>query len=101
MNTGTVETTDIFHCAFYLCNGADLCGVRIKHNGRPIGSFQIKGEGLAALDKEYRNGKALVNPLQLRESLNYLRNILFDKLQETGREKNDRKRKNRSAQRAY
>ena len=96
MNTSILETTDIFHGAFHLCNGAELCGITIKHNGRLIGSFRIRGEGLSELDKAYRNGRALVNPLQLRESLNYLRNVLFDKLQETGRERSDRKRKNRS-----
>ena len=98
MNTGSLETTDIFRGAFFLCKGADLCGIRIKHNGRPIASFRIRGQGLDELDKSYRNGDALVNPLQLRESLNHLRNILFDKLQGIGREKSDRKRNNRSPQ---
>ena len=101
MNISSLETTDIFRGAFHLCNGADLCGIRIRHNGRPIASFRFSGAGLAEHDKAYRNGEALVNPLQLRESLNHLRNILFDKLQETGREKSDRKRKNRSAQESY
>jgi hypothetical protein len=41
----------------------------------------------------------MVNPLQLRESLNHLRDILFEKLQENeGRLRYDRKRKNRSHQ---
>ena len=98
MKTGSLETTDIFRGAFFLCKGADLCGIRIKHNGRAIASFRIRGQGLDELDKAYRNGEALVNPLQLRESLNHLRNILFDALQRTGRKKSDRKRKNRSYQ---
>jgi hypothetical protein len=42
----------------------------------------ITGEGLDRLDKQYRVGQALVNPLQLRESLNHLRDVMFEKLRE-------------------
>jgi hypothetical protein len=37
---------------------------------------------LDKLDRDYRSGQALVNPLQFRESLNHLRDILFEKLRE-------------------
>ena len=77
-----LEITDIFKSAYLLCSGADLDGIRFKNNGRRIASFLIKGENLASLDRAYRCGEALVNPLQLRESLNHLRDILFDKLRE-------------------
>jgi len=99
LNTRSLETTDIFRGAFLLCKGGDLCEIRIKNNGRQIASFLIKGNGLDKLDKAYRNGQAMVNPLQLRESLNHLRDILFKKLKENeGRLRYDRKRKNRSHQ---
>ena len=99
MNRDSLETTDIFRGAFFLCNGGDLCGIRIKNNGRPIASFLIAGAGLDQLDRDYRAGKALVNPLQLRESLNHLRDVLFDKLRENkGRTRHDRKAKNRGHQ---
>ena len=99
MNQHSLETTDIFRGAFFLCNGGDLCGIKIKDNGKPIASFLITGDGLDRLDKEYRNGQALVNPLQLRESLNHLRDILFEELRENERRlKNDRKRKDRGGQ---
>ncbi len=107
MERNHVETTDIFRGAFFLCKGGDLCGISIKGNGRRIASFLIQGNGLDKLDKDYRNGQALVNPLQFRESLNHLRDILFEKLRNQdpalrersaaarGRMRNGRKRENR------
>jgi hypothetical protein len=51
---------------------------------------------LDKLDKAYRSGKAQVDPLQFRESLNHLRDILFEKLREHGGgARYDRKRQNR------
>jgi hypothetical protein len=41
---------------------------------------------------DYRRGQALVNPLQLRECLNHLRDVLFEKLRQ-GRMRNDRRSK--------
>ena len=92
----SLETTDIFRGAFLLASGGDLCGIRIKNNGKRIATFLITGAGLDRLDRDYRCGKALVNPLQFRESLNHLRDILFEKLRETGRARDDdRKRGDR------
>jgi hypothetical protein len=85
------ETTDIFIGAFLLCHGGDLLGIRIKDATRGIAAFEISGEGLDRLDREYRSGKALVNPASLRESLNLLRDMLFD-LRETRRRDAPRKR---------
>ena len=99
MNTNSLETTDLFRGAYLLCKGGDLCEIKIKNNGRRIASFLIKGKGLDKQDRAYRNGQAMVNPLQLRESMNHLRDILFEKLQENeGRLRYYRKRKNRSHQ---
>jgi hypothetical protein len=102
VNIISLETTDLFRGAFLLCKGGDLSEIRIKNNGRQIVSFLIKGNGLDKQDRAYRNGHALVNPLQLRESLNHLRDILFKKLRENeGRLRYDRKRKNRNYQESY
>ena len=87
------ETTDIFIGAFFLCKGGDLCGIRIKDAARGIAAFEISGHDLDRLDQEYRSGQALVNPVQLRDSLNLLRDMLFD-LRDT-RRRDDRARKNR------
>jgi len=100
LKANSLETTDIFRGAFFLCQGGELSEIRFRNNGSRIATFLIRGEGLNKLDKAYRNGQALVNPLQFRESLNHLRDILFEKLRETekGRYENDRKRKDRSHQ---
>jgi hypothetical protein len=90
---GTVEVTDLFRGAFLLCSGADLAEVRVRNNGRRIATFLITGPDLDRLDSDYRAGRALVNPLQLRESLNHLRDVMFDKLRNyEGRARDDRKR---------
>ena len=102
MNTGTFETTDLFRGAFFLSMGGKLRTIRIRNNGKLIASFLFTGNDLDQLERKYRSGQALVDPLQYRESLNYLRDILFEKLQENKEQSRyDRKRKNRSAQRAY
>jgi len=93
----SLETTDIFRGAFFLCWGAELSGIRFRNNGKPIATFLITGKELDKLDRDYRSGQALVNPLQFRESLNHLRDILFEKLREgEGRMRNgDRERNHR------
>jgi hypothetical protein len=78
----TVEETDIFKSAYLLCNGGDLSGIRIKPGNRRIAAFTITGCDLEKLEMDYRRGTALVNPLQLRECLNHLRDMLFKRLRE-------------------
>ncbi len=80
-----IETTDIFKGAFLLCSGGDLTAIRIDDNGKRIATFLITGRDLDRLDSDYRCGRALVNPVQLRESLNHLRDIMFEKLRESER----------------
>lgn len=70
------ETTDIFLGAYLLSHGGDLSG--ITFNDRLRATFVIRGEGIHQLDQEYQKGTALVNPVHLRESLNHLRDLLFD-----------------------
>jgi hypothetical protein len=91
------ETTDIFVGAFILSRGGALRGIRIKDATRGIAAFEISGEGLALLDREYRSGQALVNPVDLRESLNMLRDMLFD-LREMRRREDAKPRTNRRHQ---
>ena len=78
----SLETTDIFRGAFLLCSGGDLAEVRVRKNGKRIAMFLITGKSLDKLDRDYRSGRALVNPVQLRESLNHLRDVMFQKLRE-------------------
>jgi hypothetical protein len=86
----TFETTDIFRGAFFLSKGARLSGAYLTEDGRQIVSFRIIGENLEVLDESYRLGKASVDPLRLRESLNHLRDVLFQTLRENERNKKRR-----------
>ena len=107
MKSNSLETTDIFRGAFYLCMGGDLTDIWFKTNGKQIASFLFTGADLSKHDRAYINGRALVNPVQFREALNHLRDVLFDKLREKdpasrkryaatrGRYENDRKRDDR------
>lgn len=78
----SLETTDIFRGAYFLANGGDLAEIRVRKNGRRIAVFLITGKNLDRLDRDYRCGRALVNPVQLRTALNHLRDLMFEKLRE-------------------
>lgn len=73
-------------------------GIRIKDASRGIAAFEISGNNLDRLEQEYQTGKALVNPVHLRESLNMLRDMLFDLRDMRRRTKNDKPRRNRGNQ---
>jgi hypothetical protein len=89
-----VETTDIFIGAFLLSHGGSLSGIRIKDGVKGIAAFQIEGENMERLGGEYWTDQALVNPLRLRDSLNHLRDVLFEFREKGAR--HDSKRENRS-----
>jgi len=92
----SLETTNIFRGAFYLCMGSDFKGIRIRANGRQIATFHFSCKDLHSHDKAYVGGHALVNPVQFREALNHLRDILFEHLRkQEGRYDYDRKREKR------
>ena len=106
MDKNILETTDIFRGAFFLCMGGDLADIRLRpkatpgqvrfrQNGKQIASFMFTGHDLHEHDKAYINGHALVNPVQFREALNHLRDILFEQLRQKGDMRYDRKRENR------
>ncbi len=94
MKTSKLETTDIFRGAFFLCVGGELKNVSFQSNRGNTATFIFTGSNLQKHDKDYRIGKALVNPLQFREELNHLRDILFEKQRnETRRYDNGRKKR--------
>jgi len=93
MTRSVLETTDIFIAAFLHCMGGCLCGIRVKDGVKGIAAFRIEGEDLERLDRDYRMGRARVNPVSLRESLNMLRDVLFEF---QGGNTRDGNRKNRS-----
>jgi hypothetical protein len=90
------ETTDIFLGAFVLSRGGAFSGISFNKNR--IATFTFTGEGLYRLDREYRTGTALVNPVHLRASLNHLRDILFEM---KDRRRKDERRANPTNQRRH
>jgi tRNA U54 and U55 pseudouridine synthase Pus10 len=78
----TLEVTDLFRGAYLLASGANLAGVRMLGRGRPPVLFSFTGRDLARLDRDYRCGRALVNPLELLEALNHLRDVMFARLRQ-------------------
>ncbi len=97
----TIETTDLFRSAFFLCMGFEFQEIRIAHNNKQLASFMFTGTDLVRHDKDYLNGHALVNPVQFREALNHLRDVMFKKLREQRGYRYDRKRYYRSHQNQY
>jgi hypothetical protein len=78
-----ISTSDIFKGASLLCLGAELDGLRRR--GRDV-TFYLKGTTVKKDDIRYRTGQVQVNPLQLKESLNLLRDLIFDKAKYATRE---------------
>jgi hypothetical protein len=102
LETSSFETTDLFRGAFLLCMGGDLAEVRVRNNGKRMATFLITGKNLDRLDRDYRAGRALVNPVQLRESLNHLRDVMFNKLRKyEGRVRDDNRKRDHRAGQAY
>ena len=98
MQAQRLETTDIFKSAVFLCNGGRLAGMRLKQRQRGIVSFLIEGESILQVDLDYRRGQVQVNAVQLRQTLNHLRDVLFTRLREYKGRCDDRKRKGRGHQ---
>jgi len=94
----TLETTDLFKGAFLLCMGGALKNVRVEFNGRQTATFLFTGRGLARHDDDYIEGRALVNPVQMKNSLNHLRDVLFNTLRERENTRNDRSNYNQYRQ---
>jgi hypothetical protein len=91
-----IETADLYRGAYLLCSGGRIGDTRFAR-GQVL--FVIEGEGVIEEDHRYRTGKALVNPVQLKESVNLLRDLVFERLREERRMYGaDPGRANRAAQ---
>lgn len=73
----TIETGDIFRGAYLLCCGGRVGSTRMQ---RDQVVFVIEGCDVVEQDERYRLGRALVNPVQLRETLNLLRDLVFERV---------------------
>jgi hypothetical protein len=55
----SLETTDIFREAFFLCKGGDLSEVRFRSNGKRIATFLITGKDLDKLVKAVKDASII------------------------------------------
>ncbi len=85
----TLETTDLFKGAFFLCVGGNLNSIHVEHNGRQTATFMITGMDLERHNNDYITGNALVNPIRLKNALNHLRDVLFNTLREKENTRHD------------
>ncbi len=70
-----IETTDLFLCAYLLYSGGKLSNVRVNEMSNRIVIFFVEGKNIARLETEYREGHALVDPLEFKNFLIHLRHI--------------------------
>ena len=66
-----IETNDIYRASYLLCCGGEVAECFTGRRGRV--SLIVTGPELDKEDTRYRMGKALVNPRELKDMLNYLR----------------------------
>ena len=73
-----MEITDLFKGAYFLTRSCRIKETRLV-GGNQV-RFIIEGENILEEEKRYQTGQASVNPLQLKECLNYLREKLTQTL---------------------
>ena len=77
-----VETTDIYFSAYLMAKGVNLEAMNILNGGnREKIIFIFSGHGnLDRLNRAFQNGKALVNPIDLKKCVLHLKDIMYDKI---------------------
>lgn len=72
-----IESRDIYKGAYFICQGYRITSV---NHVRGQVSFIFEGDNIIEEDFKYRTGGALINPIQFKETLNYLRDLVFENL---------------------
>jgi hypothetical protein len=71
-----IETRDIYRASYLVLCGGEVV-TTVTESRRT--TFLIQGETTTEDDRCFRSGKALVNPVRLRETLNLLRDMYLPK----------------------
>ena len=87
-----VTTNDIYRASYLLCCGGEVSDC-YTHRGRV--ALVVGGAEVAQADIRYRLGKALVNPRELREMINFIRDEYIKPLTATRPHRSTRKPENR------
>ncbi len=84
-----VETTDIYYSAYLMAKGENLKAMNIRNGGNRLKIIFIfsGNETLNRLNRAFQNGKASVNPIDLKKCDLHLKDIMYDKLQTYKEEK--------------
>ena len=70
-----IQTGDLYRTAYLLCAGGNLTETLRDHFDHV--EFVVTGTEILEADGNYRRGEALVDPLQLKENINILRDKIF------------------------
>ena len=82
---GRIRTRDIFHAAYLVTQGMRISGILPdRTNNRSKAIFLIEGPGIAELEEQYRSGTVLVNVFSLKESVQRVKDVMFDYLRTHG-----------------
>jgi len=77
----TYSTQDLWLGSLFLTESeAELIKVQLGINGHKSVTFSFRGEGLSRLAEMYHSREALANVAQIREKINFLRDLLFQNL---------------------
>ncbi|WP_372370412.1 hypothetical protein [Candidatus Uabimicrobium sp. HlEnr_7] len=75
----TLNTSDLWLGGYILSESdAELKDVQVSFEGRESILFNLQGENLSELTKSYYKQEALANVAELRNKLNFLRDIIFE-----------------------
>lgn len=77
-----VETTDIYFSAYLMVKGVSLASMSVGNGaGRPKVLFTFSGHGeLSRLNREFQQGKALVNLIDLKKTMLHLKDMMYDQI---------------------
>ena len=92
-----VETTDIYQSAYLMAKGINLNSMNVLSGGkREKIVFILKGpKELGRLNRDFEQGKALINPVDLKKSILHLKDMMYDsirKYREENRDANQQRR---------
>jgi hypothetical protein len=74
-----LRTDELYLAALALLRGGELRGVSLRGtNGRRVAIFEIAGPEVAAAEREYRKGPALVDLRLLKSEVRRLKDLAFD-----------------------
>ena len=75
-------TTDLYEGAWLLSQGVELVSLWMDQNHKRSIIFEFSGAEVEHLKQAYQRGQAKANVIQLKQSINVLKDRMFEKLRE-------------------